>query len=144
MDPITEFTGKYHFLSNFAVAELVWDNMLWPTAEHAYQAAKTLDKQSRLNIAHLGSAGQAKRAGKTLVLRPNWDSIKFDIMKDIVRAKFVQNPDLATLLLDTGDAILEEGNTWHDRIWGICPPRSGHGTNWLGVILMEVREELRG
>lgn len=141
---ITEFTGEFSFLSNFAAATVVWDNMLWPTSEHAYQAAKTLDRRSRLNIAHLSNPGQAKRAGKTLVLRPNWDTIKYGIMTDIVRAKFLQNPDLAQMLLDTKDAYLEEGNTWNDRIWGVCPPGSGNGANWLGIILMDIRSELRG
>lgn len=144
MNKITEFKGEFAFLSNFAPSEMVWDNMLWPTAEHAYQSAKTLDRRSRLNIANLATPAQAKRAGKTLVLRPDWETYKYGIMEDIVRAKFIQNYDLAVKLLGTGDAILEEGNTWHDRIWGVCPPGSGNGTNWLGLILMDIRKDLRG
>lgn len=143
-DAIIEFKGEHAFLSNFYAADLVWQNILWPTSEHAYQGAKTLDAQSRINIANLGSPGQAKRAGKTLTLRPDWESIKYDIMYDIVRTKFIQNYDLARALLDTGDVLLEEGNTWNDRIWGVCPPGSGNGNNWLGKILMAVRAELRG
>lgn len=144
MDAILEFKGEFAFLSNFAKAELVWDNMLWPTSEHAYQAAKTLDRQSRLNIAALATPAQTKRAGKTLVLRPDWDEVKYGIMKEIVWAKFTQNPDLRAKLLATGDAHLEEGNHHHDNIWGVCPPGSGNGKNWLGVVLMEVRKELQG
>ena len=143
MDAIREFKGEFAFLSNFAAAELVWDGMLWPTAEHAYQAAKTLDRQSRLNIAALATPAQSKRAGKTLVLRPNWDNIKYHIMLEIVSAKFLQNPELAKQLLATGDAYLEEGNNHRDNIWGVCPPGSANGTNWLGLILMTVRTGLR-
>lgn len=141
---ILEFMGDHRFLSNFYAADLVWQNILWPTSEHAFQAAKTLDWQSRINIANLPTPGQAKRAGKTLTLRPDWDDIKYDIMHDIVRCKFIQNLDLAQALLATGDAHLEEGNSWNDRIWGVCPVGSGNGKNWLGKILMDVRAELRG
>ena len=144
MDAILEFKGEFAFLSNFYDADLVWQNMLWPTSEHAYQGAKTLDVQSRLNIASLATPGQAKRAGKTLVLRPDWDEIKYGVMYDIVYTKFIQNYIIARALLDTGDAHLEEGNNHNDTIWGVCPPGSGKGNNWLGLILMDVRKELRG
>lgn len=142
--PIYEFNGEFAFLSNFYPVDLVWDYMLWPTSEHAYQAAKTLDAVSRRNIAMLATPGQAKQAGKTLVLRPDWDIIKFDIMESIVRAKFIQNLPQAKLLIATGNRLLEEGNTWHDRIWGVSPPRSGNGDNHLGRILMKIRDEMRG
>lgn len=139
--PILEFQGPHRFLSNFFVAELVWDNIVWPTSEHAYQAAKSLDRTVRLRISRLPTAKAAKLAGKTLDLRPDWEEVKYEIMKDIVRAKFTQNPALKQKLLETNDAHIEEGNNHRDRIWGVCPPGSGQGLNYLGKILMELRAE---
>lgn len=142
MDKISQFVGENSFLSNFARAEVVWENIVWPTSEHAYQAAKTLDHQSRINIANLSTPAQAKQAGRTLVLRPDWESVKLEVMYSIVHAKFKQNPELLEKLLATGDAYLEEGNNHNDRIWGVCPPNSGNGKNLLGKVLMAVRMDL--
>lgn len=66
-------------------------------------------------------------------------AVKFDIMFEIVKAKFFQNKDLSERLIATGDAYLEETNTWHDTVWGVC---NGIGTNWLGQILSLVRLDL--
>jgi len=60
-------------------------------------------------------------------------------MLDLVRKKF-ENPLLRAMLLATEDAVLVEGNTWNDTFWGVC---RGRGENWLGRILMQVREECR-
>jgi len=143
MEKISTFFGKYRFLSNFWPCEFVWDNIVWNSSEHAYVASKTLDRALRLKISKMAGKGEVKRFGRTIELRPDWEQVKYDIMLEIVRAKFRQNPDLKQKLLETGDAELEEGNTWGDRVWGVCPPNSGNGKNWLGKILMIVRKELR-
>lgn len=140
--PILEFQGEYRFLSNFARAEFVWDNIVWKHSEGAYQAAKTLDREERLEMSKVDKPGEIKRQGKQVACRAGWDQIKYDIMHEIVLAKFTQNPELKAKLLATVDAHLEEGNYWKDREWGVCPPRSGNGKNLLGKILMQVREEL--
>lgn len=85
------------------------------------------------------SPSVAKKLGRRVALRKDWESVKFSIMKDLVKAKFTQNPDLAEKLLATDNAHLEEGNTWGDRIWGTV---NGTGANKLGIILMQVRDEL--
>jgi ribA/ribD-fused uncharacterized protein len=72
-------------------------------------------------------------------LRKDWEQVKYDIMLDIVRAKFSQNPEIKEKLIATGNTPLEEGNTGGDRIWGTV---NGKGANNLGKILMKVREEL--
>ena len=82
----------------------------------------------------------AKRLGRHVPLREDWNSIKEQIMYEICKAKFTQNPDLAEKLLETGDAELIEGNWWHDTTWGMC---NGEGQNLLGKILMRVREEIK-
>ena len=84
---------------------------------------------------------EAKRLGRRMRLRSDWEQVKYDVMLDVVRAKFNQHPDLAQKLLATGDEELVEGNDWGDTYWGVC---NGRGKNMLGKILMRVRAELRG
>ena len=98
-------------------------------------------EQIKVQFATLRS-NEAKRLGRHVQLRPNWENVKLPIMEDIVRAKFTQNEDLKELLLATGDLVLEEGNTWHDTFWGV-DAKTREGTNHLGRILMRVRQELR-
>jgi N-glycosidase YbiA len=140
---IAEFQNEYRFLSNFWPAEVVYEDITYPTAEHAYQATKTLDMNERKKIAALKTPAEAKHAGEALKQRPDWPDIKFKVMEEVVRYKFTHHADLAQKLLNTGDAELEEGNTWNDRIWGVSPPNSSQGENHLGIILMKVRDELK-
>lgn len=139
--PILQFKNQYSFLSNFYPVEFVWDNIVWHHSEGAYQAAKTLDCEERLKISKMISPVTAKRAGKRIQLRSDWEEVKVGVMHEIVKAKFNQNPHLKVMLIDTGDADLEEGNTWNDRIWGICPLGSSQGLNYLGEILMSLRDD---
>lgn len=139
---ILEFTGEHQYLSNFHVVEFVWNGTLWSHTEAAYQAAKATTRSDYMSFVQM-TPGQAKRHGRKIKIRSDWEEVKYDIMLEIVYAKFKQNPTLAAKLLATGHAHLEEGNNHGDRIWGVCPPRSGFGTNLLGKVLMEVRELLR-
>lgn len=134
---IDSFQGEYRFLSNFFCAPVTIFGHTYMNNEAAFQAAKCPVRADEFT--NLGP-GDAKRLGRKVPLRGDWESVKKDIMYQIVRAKFEQNPGLKTKLLATGDAKLVEGNTWHDTIWGVC---NGIGTNWLGEILMRVRSELR-
>jgi ribA/ribD-fused uncharacterized protein len=142
MGTIKEFQGNNRFLSNFYPAPVKYEGKIYPTSEHAYQAAKCLLPKDKDRIAKAFSAGEAKRLGKFVSRIPDWDAKKLSIMKDIVTCKFRQNPLLARTLLATGDTILEEGNRWRDTYWGI-DIHTGEGENHLGKILMQVREELR-
>jgi len=137
---IDSFQGQYRFLSNFWPATVEFEGITYPTVEHAYQSAKMLDMAKRREIAALPTPAEAKHAGESFPPRPDWPKIKYDVMLRCVRYKFTHHPELARKLLATGDAYLEEGNTWHDTVWGVY---EGHGTNWLGKILMQVRDELR-
>jgi ribA/ribD-fused uncharacterized protein len=85
------------------------------------------------------AAGQSKKLGKRVELRPDWEDVKIDIMRQVLKSKFTQNPELKAQLIATGDAELIEGNNWNDRFWGVC---RGKGQNHLGKLLMEVRAEL--
>ena len=137
---IPEFQGEYRFLSNYYPATVEFEGITYPTVEHAFQSAKTLDMNERRRIAALPTPAEAKTEGRKLTYRPNWDTLKFQVMEECVRYKFTHNPDLKQKLLATGDATLEEGNTWNDRIWGVY---QGQGDNRLGKLLMQVRTELR-
>lgn len=138
-EPISEFTGEYRFLSNFYPAEVKLDGSSYYCVEVAYQAAKTLDLDTRNRIA-LMTPGQAKRFGSTLELREDWYEIRVDVMTQLVKQKFLNNEDLKQALADTYPRPLVEGNTWGDTFWGQCPV--GKGKNILGVIIMSVREKI--
>jgi ribA/ribD-fused uncharacterized protein len=138
---IDSFQGEYRFLSNFHPAQTVFEGITYPTSEHAYQAAKSLDPADRRRIATLPTPAEAKRAGRALPnIRADWEQAKFDVMERVVRDKFTRNVELREKLLATGDAELIEGNTWGDRVWGVY---EGQGENHLGRILMKVRAQLR-
>lgn len=140
-DPITSFRGPHRFLSNFHPCLVMWHGLTFPSVEHAYQAAKTLQPAEQARIAIAPTPGDAKRLGRHVTLRPDWDNTgKLSVMARLLRQKFA-DPDLRALLLATGDAELVEGNNWGDRFWGVC---DGGGHNHLGKLLMEVRAGIRG
>lgn len=140
MKEITSFKGEYRFLSNFWTCSVIYEGEKYPSSEHAYVAAKTLDKQLRKEIAACETAGKVKRLGRRLQIREDWEEIKIKAMYIIVKDKFTRSAILKTKLLSTFPATLIEGNTWGDTIWGVC---NGVGENNLGKILMKVRDELR-
>ena len=136
--PIEFFTGSYRFLSNFYPAWTKYEGMLYPTAEHAYQAAKSTDPKVRKAVRDLPTPSEAKRYGRRKVaLRLGWDKMKLDVMREVLRSKF-SDERMRRELLATGERELIEGNDWGDKYWG----KVGRtGANWLGRILMEVRAE---
>jgi len=136
---IGKFQGKTRWLSNFALAEIELDDKKYPTTEHAFQAAKTLDETEREKVRLAKTPGKAKRLGMKVTLRPDWDNIKVEIMKNLNRQKY-EIPEYREKLLGTGDQELVEGNTWNDTFWGKCQEK---GSNHLGRILMEIREEIK-
>lgn len=142
---IKEFRGKYYFLSNFYSAPITYEGITYQNNESAFQAQKTLNISQRQQFADLDPSS-AKRKGRHVTLRNDWEKVKFDIMYKIVKAKFTQNEHLKTYLLSTGDEYLEEGNTWHDNTYGNCmcsKCKNIKGKNKLGEILIRVRKELK-
>lgn len=135
---INSFRKENHFLSNMFDCKVTFDGITYKSAESAFQAQKSLDADYRLRLSRIDGYA-AKREGKKVELRPDWDEVKLDVMYKIIFAKFTQNRDLRNKLIATGDSILEEGNTWGDTFWGMC---NGVGDNHLGKILMKVRAEL--
>ena len=139
LDRIDQFRGRYFFLSNHSLNSVQFEGDLYPSVEHAFAAAKTLDPELRAKVREAGDPDRTKRLGRKLKLRADWDDVKVDIMRELLRDKF-SSPALAEALLDTGDAALVEDNTWGDTFWGMC---RGRGENMLGRLLMEVRGEIR-
>jgi len=135
--PIAGFCGEYAFLSNFHPATIWMSTNEYPSVEHAYQAAKTLDSEERRIIAAAPTPAEAKRLGKTATIQPLWNTLKLSTMSHLLLEKFSpQNPLLLERLLATRDRKLVEVNYWGDKYWGVC---YGHGMNWLGRLLMNVR-----
>lgn len=144
MTMIDSFSGEYGFLSNFYEFPVtaLWDDdntVSVPTVEHAFQAAKAGVRDDFYAICSAPTARACKQKGRTITLRPDWEGVKLDVMKRILREKF-SNGDLRARLLKTEEAMLVEGNTWGDRFWGVC---RGAGENHLGRLLMEIREEIK-
>ena len=136
---INKFKGTYRFLSNFYIIDIRMNDLVYPSVEHAYQAAKTDNLEAREIISLTTTPGEAKRLGRQVTLRSDWEDNKLVIMARLVWQKFHENPNLKRLLLTTGNQTLIEGNTWGDTFWGRC---NGRGDNHLGKILMMVREEI--
>lgn len=136
----------YGVFSNLYRCEVVFEGQTYPTSEHAYQAGKASKPAVRDWILAAPTPSLAAMAAHGLYVWdvvPNWAEIKFDRMRAVLKAKFEQHPHLRELLLSTGEARLVESGTTDNavnRLWGEV---NGKGQNMLGVMLMELRTELR-
>ncbi|MFZ6746945.1 NADAR family protein [Undibacterium sp. JH2W] len=130
--------GEYGEFSNFSRYSISLKGKMWPTSEHYFQAQKFLDAQYREKIRTAKTPSIAARLGRsrTHKIRVDWESVKVQIMREAVSAKFQQHQDLQDLLLSTGTAKLVEDTT-EDDYWGIGS--DGKGKNMLGKILMDIR-----
>ncbi len=137
------FFGPFRFLSNFYILDngVCLDEIYYPSVEHAYQAAKW---PVHMREQFLGvTAGKAKKLGREAPKfdGKKWNKKKLEIMKELCRQKFVNNPKLGTMLLMTEGCVLRETNNWGDVYWG-CN-EAGDGENHLGQLLMDIRHELK-
>jgi ribA/ribD-fused uncharacterized protein len=149
--------ANYAFLSNFYFAPITIGGRTWAGVEWFYQASKSHDESYRQEIWRAESPGRAKRLGDSRIgdpkifkaswfrtrpelLRPDWDAVKVDVMRCALRAKFLQNADLAKMLLATEDAPLIEDSA-HDYFWGAGVDETG--ANLLGELLVALREQIR-
>jgi ribA/ribD-fused uncharacterized protein len=155
---IEYFEGRFFFLSNFFPILLEYDGAVYPTNEHAFQAAKTIDPLERIVFQDpKSSPSDVKKLGRAITLRHDWEQVKNSIMKEQLLEKFSdRHPIYLKGLLNTEDRTLVEGNLWHDNIWGNCHCMDNltvrvpfgskafcvsPGQNRLGLALMEVRAE---
>jgi len=155
--PIDSFSGEFRFLSNFYPSPIMAMGISFASVEHAFQAMKAVELRACLlvNGTHLETddrmpdgirithdpitAGHAKKAGRLIEKRKDWDDVKVDVMEFCLRLKF-KDTTLFGKLLDTGKRQLIEGNNWGDVTWGVC---NGVGENYLGRLLMYIRSESR-
>ena len=146
--PIMSFKGGYDWLSNFYPCDVDInvhfdsDNSIYTAhfsnAEAAFQACKCMTFSEFKQFEKLGPS-EAKKLGRKVKLRDDWEETKVNVMKQILHQKFIQNIELADRLIETYPHQLIEGNTWNDKFWGVC---DGVGENMLGKCLMSVRLEL--
>ena len=137
MKTIDSFRGKYFWLSNYFLSPVEFEKKWYPSVEHAYQAAKTIDKNIRKKIQRM-TANEARLFGQTIPLIDNWNFIRIPIMFSLCKQKFMKHKDLQIKLKETENAELIEGNDYNDIFWGIC---NGIGENHLGKVLMQVRDD---
>lgn len=139
---ISSFTGEYAFLSNLYPAPISYMGLTYANNEAAFQAQKTfcVGEQMQFSIFRLQSPAEAKKLGRRLSLRPDWNRVKIPIMYEICLCKFMQNPKLRQALLDTGNSYLVHDCPWSDYFWDRV---NGRGKNHFGQILMDIRAKLR-
>lgn len=135
---INQFIGNYRFLSNFWDASVSFEGLMYRNNEAAFQSAKLISINERKAFTNLNPS-EAKKLGRRVNLRADWEAVKDDVMYQVCLDKFTRNPDLREKLLATGKEYLEEGNTWGDCTWGTV---DGIGENRLGIILMRIRAKL--
>lgn len=135
---ISGFQGDYRFLSNFWTSPVLLDDVQYGSVEAAFQAAKTTDPSQR-QVFQTADPATAKRLGKLLKLRPDWNDLRLDVMRDLLEQKFAPGSALAKQLKATGRKPLIEANTWGDTFWGVS---KGVGSNHLGQLLEEIRAML--
>jgi N-glycosidase YbiA len=133
---------EYGFFSNFSSHQIFIKNSFWRTVEHFYQASKFDDVDLIEQIRIVESPMDAARIGRNKDNKPraNWDDIRVDVMRQAIFCKFTQHIILCNKLLLTGNATIIE-NSKTDDFWGTGSTGVGH--NLLGVILMEIRQQLR-
>lgn len=138
---IKEFKDDYKWLSNFASVEITLDTFTYPSVEHAYQSAKcSFLWWKDLCSDTSNSASYVKRKSKTIKLVDDWDNIKIDIMKKCLEQKYNSDP-YKTLLMNTNNQYIQEGNYWGDTFWGVCL-KTNTGQNILGHLIMDIRDIL--
>lgn len=138
------YEREFYPLSNFSSFQFEWRGKLWPTSEHAYQAARYYDVMPAYvhKIQRMRSAHEAYdfMLNNRTAERPNWFNEKRAIMTDILRHKLQQHAYVQKKLLETGNATIIEDSPL-DPYWGWGPNKKG--ANNLGTIWMELREELQ-
>lgn len=141
------FRNEYAFLSNLYPAPITIPIRLHPDkpteylqfscVEAAFQGLKDF---SRIREFTKLNGAEAKKLGRNVHLRPDWQEVKVWYMERLIHIKFAQHPELQEKLLDIPKNVpIVEHNTWSDTFWGVC---NNTGENHLGRILTEKRDKL--
>ncbi len=158
---ITEFRGENRIYSNFFIRNQYLHTptglLTFRSNEHFFVFCKTLSIEQKLEILNASTPTIVKRMGSPkgyfmpdgslfqIELRPDWNTpdkdgvtVKEAAMMAGLELKYGQNPDLKQSLINTYPKVLQEGNYWNDKYWGVCL-RTGEGLNKLGKIHMDLR-----
>lgn len=156
---ISNFRGAYHFLSNFYPCSIILKDMVLntgkmgniklPSSEHYFHLIKARefgDYECVNKIISAPTPSKAKSLGRSAKIKNDysldkWNRDRIGFMREVLFEKFTQNLDLKQKLIDTAPHILVEGNTWNDSFWGYDLNKE-YGKNWLGILLMELRNGL--
>jgi ribA/ribD-fused uncharacterized protein len=142
---INSFRGEYGWMSNFHKCDCWWEDKLYPSSEHLYQAFKATNDKDRELVRKHPFEG-LKTFARHIKMRDDWDEVKYDMMTCALMSKFYNNRELRFKLIATGDIRIVEGNNWCDSYWGVCScPKCDkiEGKNMLGVLLMDIREHFK-
>lgn len=132
-------SGPHKSFSNWYSCPFKWNRITWANSEQALMSMKSFDKDYQKKIRKATNPADAKRLGRAVKLRQDWDQVKFNLMVEILFAKFSQHPDLAEILLETGTQSIHED--CNDPWWAGGPNYPG-GKDMLGRALMLVRKRL--
>ena len=136
-----EFRKEYWFLSNFYPINFIYEGKTYKSVEHFYQSQKAKTPEDEQFVLDAETPGEAKKRGRQIDCQENWEEAKLAIMELALRIKF-DHPYLRQKLIETGNELLIEGNSWGDTFWGVNA-ETGTGENNLGILLMEIRASLR-
>lgn len=137
---ISEFQGEYRWLSNFYPCTIILEGIKYPSVEHAYMSRKSDSELWKDFCSTTISPEEVKKASRRISLIPGWEGIRVEVMRECLIQKYSREP-LRSKLVVTGSQILQEGNWWGDRFWGV-DIKTGVGENNLGKLIMEIRERL--
>ncbi len=134
--------GDFGCFSNFSNHSIKLDGKIYKTTENYFQSKKFEGTEIESKIRKCHSPNEAALLGRSrkFPLRRDWESVKDNVMRKAVLAKFSQHQDLRDILVDTGDEKLIE-HTENDKYW--ADGGNGSGKNMLGIILMEIREAIK-
>jgi ribA/ribD-fused uncharacterized protein len=135
------YTPEFYVFNNFSAHAIEFRGRLYPTCEHAYQAAKCADPEGQEAIRNAHSPLEAKRLSNETYRAardPYWGNKKIAVVEEILRAKLAQHPEAQEALRKSGDEeIVEDSPT--DYFWGAGA--DGSGQNMLGKLWMKIRDE---
>lgn len=143
-------------LSNWYKSKFVLEGKTYNTSEQYMMEAKALffgDEEMAKKIMASNDPREQKAYGRKVKdFDPaKWDEVARDLVYKGCLAKFSQDEKLKEFILSTDDETLVEASPY-DRIWGIGlsaedpraqDPAQWQGKNWLGEVLMRVRETLK-
>lgn len=136
-----KINDPHGYMSNYKKARFFIYGRWWNWVEAPYQAQKTSVLSEYDAIWKAKRNDESRLLGQKVTMRPDWDQVKYQVMKECVLAKFLQHKDLRDQLIATGyEELIEDSPV--DYYWG-CGA-DGSGANNLGKVLMEVRDELQG